>query len=118
MLLACASDHRREEANDNEPIVSGAADAGDEVPLVEECSGDPFGQGTCPDGQICGSLPEAEFDYCMRRPPCPPGMVTVTNVACAYPCSERSDCHAHGMEHCAPNELAYLTDEARGWCTP
>lgn len=85
--------------------------------LYSPCIGPAYGQGTCDDGQICGSLPAVGFDYCMLRPPCPRGMVVITNVACADPC-ETADCTVYGFERCAQNPSAASRGDAPGWCAP
>lgn len=110
---ACVAD-----ANDGESDVDAGASSETDATLYSPCSGEPYQRGTCSQGELCGSLPGARFDYCMPRPPCPDDMVVVANVACAYPCAEPSDCDAHGMKHCATNTLADITNESVGWCTP
>jgi len=96
-------------------------DASEQMPEAHytECSGPPYGQGTCESDQICAAMPRVPFKYCMPRPPCDDGMVEVMQVACAYPCEKDDDCAQFSLPHCAPNDLAELTgDETKGWCTP
>jgi len=50
--------------------------------------------------------------------PCRAGMVSVINLACAYPCDDASACAEHGLARCAENTLAQFTGESFGWCTP
>ena len=119
-LLACAQSDATERDDAGQPDSrddAGARDAGPDI-HYKRCQGEPFGQGTCEDGQLCGSLPEVGYDYCLPAVPCPPDMVSVLNAACAYPCAAASDCEAHGLRACAANTLATITGEAYGWCTP
>jgi len=106
------------EAADSQEDAAEPVDTLDDAPSYQECSGPPYGTGTCETGQICAAMPRVPFKYCMPRPPCDDGMVEVTAVACAYPCEQNSDCEKHQLPHCAPNDLAYVTHETKGWCTP
>ena len=75
-------------------------------------------RGSCSAGEMCGSMPDVGYDYCMLTPPCPTGMVSVINLACAYPCDDASACAEHGLARCAENTLAEFTGGPFGWCTP
>ena len=86
--------------------------------LYKECSGPPYGQGSCDENQICAAMAHVPYKYCMPASPCEDGMVEVTKVACAYPCEATQDCKQYGLAGCAQNDLADVTGEAKGWCTP
>lgn len=96
-----------------------SAGNGESGTLYEPCVGSNDGsRGSCSAGEVCGSMPAVGYTYCMLAVPCPEGMVSVINLACAYPCDEATDCAEHGLARCAENSLAEFTDERFGWCTP
>jgi hypothetical protein len=63
-------------------------------------------------------MPDVGYDYCMPALPCAAGMVSVINLACAYPCNDASACAERGLARCAENTLAKLAGAPFGWCTP
>jgi hypothetical protein len=88
------------------------------APSPHTCSGPPFGQGSCGENEICGSLPNVGHNYCLSRVPCHDGMVEIMGLVCAFPCSDAAQCRGHRGGKCAPNPFAALSGQAPGWCTP
>jgi hypothetical protein len=131
---ACASSTEVEDfpaaaSTDSDAAAPGAdASCGDpskaindeEGSLYEPCLGHNDGsRGSCSADEICGSMPNVGYTYCMPALACPTGMVSVINLACAYPCDDASACTEHGLARCAENTLAEFTGEPFfGWCTP
>jgi hypothetical protein len=123
-VLGSACTHRAG-LDDVPAATSGDLDAGtrdadaQQTWLYERCIGHNDGsRGSCSAGEICGSMPNVGYAYCMPAPPCPAGMVSVINLACAYPCDDERACATHGLSRCAENTLAEFTAGPYGWCTP
>ena len=74
-------------------------------------------RGSCAEGQVCGSMPDVGYSYCMPSLPCAAGMASVIDLACAHPCDAATDCFEHGLSKCAANPFAEFTGPP-GWCTP
>lgn len=86
--------------------------------LYGPCIGNDDGtRGSCDEGELCGSMPDVGYSYCMQSVPCAADMVPVLNLACAYPCDGASVCLEHGLSKCAANTLSDFGGPA-GWCTP
>jgi hypothetical protein len=97
------------------------ADGGetDSSTLYQPCSGLAGERGSCAESEICGSLPEVHYNYCLPAVPCPEGRVSVIGLACAYPCADDEDCEQYGFARCANNALRDLSDAGPvGWCAP
>ncbi len=87
--------------------------------LYEPCVGhDDDGRGSCSGSEICGTMPNVGYTYCMPAPPCLAGMESVINLVCFYPCDDASACAEHGLARCAENTLPEPTHRPAGWCTP
>ena len=83
------------------------------------CTGVAGTRGSCGEHEICGSLPYVDYNYCMLAAPCPEDMVSVIDLACAFPCSTADDCAPHRLPRCAPNSLAALMEAVPpGGCAP
>jgi hypothetical protein len=86
--------------------------------LYRPCIGNNDGKrGSCDEGELCGSMPNVGYSYCMPSTPCAADMAPVLNLGCAYPCDDASACFEHGLAKCATNTLSYFSGPA-GWCTP
>ena len=112
---ACAT--HTELAETGDAVANG--ENGQHGSLYEPCVGhNDASRGDCSAGEICGSMPGVGYEYCMPALPCPTGMVSVIDLACAYPCDDANACAEHGLARCAENTLAQLTGGSPGWCTP
>jgi hypothetical protein len=117
-VVACSSDAVALETK-APPGHAGNGGNGQQRSLYERCVGhNDASRGNCSAGEICGSMPDVGYDYCMPALPCPAGMVSVINLACAYACDDVSACAEHGLARCAENTLAQFTGGSFGWCTP
>jgi len=110
LAVACSGGTRAEHL--------GATPSSDEGGLYGPCIGnDDATRGSCDEGELCGSMPNVGYSYCMPSVPCAAGMAPVLNLACAYPCDDASVCLEHGLSKCATNTLSDFGGPA-GWCTP
>lgn len=98
-----------------EPMLSARSDGS----RYMRCTGVAGTRGSCGEHEICGSLPDVNYKYCMLAAPCPEDMVSVIELACAFPCSTAEDCAPHRLPRCARNALAELMEAGTpGWCAP